>query len=214
MDLTSNWTQKVDFHDGVRSLTIYEAQWAYAAAATSISIISVFALASLFWGWWELGRDVSLNPLEVALAFNSSLFEMVNSNSRLSQIVRVVGPQKVIYAGEVSKEDVDRYVQKGEEEEEFDLRLLRPRLKFKNDDREEGDSKEPSEQEENNELRSDEASTMMMMTVIPKPGNRVQNDDREEREPGEPREQEENNELRTDEASMMTVIPKPGNRFR
>lgn len=99
MDLTSNWTQKVDFHDGVRSLTVYEAQRSYAAAAVIISIVSLFALASLFWGWWELGRDVSLNPLEVAMAFNSSMFEEVNSNSRRSQIVRVVGPQKVIYSG-------------------------------------------------------------------------------------------------------------------
>lgn len=49
MDLTSNWTQKIDFHDGVRVLTIYEAQWSYAAAAAIISIVSVFSLATLFW---------------------------------------------------------------------------------------------------------------------------------------------------------------------
>lgn len=48
MNLTSNWTQKIDFHDGVRSLTVYEVQWWYAAAATIISIISLFSLTLLF----------------------------------------------------------------------------------------------------------------------------------------------------------------------
>ena len=131
MDLTSNWTQKVDFHDGVRSLTIYEIQWPYVVAAAIVSIISVVCLASLFWGWWELGRDVSLNPLEIALAFDSSMFQEVNSNSRRSRIVRAVGRQKVKYAGELEKKNLERYVQEAEESSS-DLRLLRPRLKFNN----------------------------------------------------------------------------------
>lgn len=154
MDLTSHWTQKIDFHDGVRSSTVYEAQWWYAVAAVLISIISSFSLASLFWGWWELGRDVSLNPLEIALAFDSSMFENVNSNSRRSQIVRVVGRQKVIYSvveavkkkkeGERNEEARDRNEGAGEEAEEenthlhlssqedtlFDRRSLGLRLKF------------------------------------------------------------------------------------
>lgn len=43
---------------------------------------------------------MSLNPLEIALAFDSSILAQVNSNSRLSQIVRIVEPQKVIYCGD------------------------------------------------------------------------------------------------------------------
>lgn len=97
--LTSNWTQKLNFQDGVMSTTVYKAQWAYAATAAALGVVSVFSIASLFWGYWELGRSVSMNPLEVALAFDSAILAEVNSNSHRSQIVSTVGPHKVIYAG-------------------------------------------------------------------------------------------------------------------
>lgn len=60
-------------------------------------------MASLFWGWWELGRSVSLNPLEVGLAFDSPVFSIVNSNNCCSQIVRTIGPREVKYGGQVLK---------------------------------------------------------------------------------------------------------------
>ena len=99
LTLTSNWTQKLDFQDGLNSVTVYKAQWLYAAAAAALGVISVLSVASLFWGYWELGRSVSLNPLEIALAFDSAMLANVNSNSCRSQIVSTVGSQKVIYAG-------------------------------------------------------------------------------------------------------------------
>ena len=170
MELTSNWTQKVDFHDGVRSLPVYEAQWLYVTAAAIISIISVCALASLFWGWWELGRQVSLNPLEIALAFNSSILEEVNSNSRRSQIVRVVGPQKVIYsAAKAVEKNQEGEGEREEEEEEhsheeisFDRELLRPRLKFNHID---------DERIEHGDDDDDVPTTTTTTTAPPRPGD-------------------------------------------
>lgn len=57
---------------------------------------------------------MSLNPLEIALAFNSPIFDEVNSDSRRSQIVRAVGSQKVIYGG---AEAVNRNEESGRNEE-------------------------------------------------------------------------------------------------
>jgi hypothetical protein len=98
--LTSNWTQVAHFEDGGSLQTVYKANWWFAGVAVFLSFISILSLTSLFWGWWELGRDVSLNPLEIAMAFDSSVLKAVNSNSCRSQLVRTVGSQKIKYGVE------------------------------------------------------------------------------------------------------------------
>jgi hypothetical protein len=97
--LTSNWTQVAHF-DGESLQTVYKANWWFVGVAVFLSFISILSLTLLFWGWWELGRDVSLNPLEIAMAFDSSLLKTVNSNSRRSQLLRTVGSQKIKYGVE------------------------------------------------------------------------------------------------------------------
>lgn len=103
MARTSNWTQRVEFHDGIRTQTVYKANWSFVAAAVIFSLVGVLSVTSLFWGWWELGRPVSLNPLEVGMAFDSPIFSSVNSNSHRSQIIRTMGPRQVKYGGQVLK---------------------------------------------------------------------------------------------------------------
>lgn len=98
---TSNWTQRVEFNDGVKLQTVYKAKWSFVAAAVILSLAGVLSVASLFWGWWELGRPVSLNPLEVGMAFDSPIFSAVNSNSCRSQIVRTIGTREVKYGGRI-----------------------------------------------------------------------------------------------------------------
>lgn len=50
---------------------------------------------------------MSLNPLEVGMAFNAPIFRIVNSNSRRSQIVKTMGSQKVKHGGYIAKPETE-----------------------------------------------------------------------------------------------------------
>ncbi|KAF2483167.1 hypothetical protein BDY17DRAFT_142652 [Neohortaea acidophila] len=66
--------------------------WFLGAALIELSCIAVVALT--YWGWWRMGRPVSLSPLEIAKAFRSPLLAEYNSNS--------TGRELAAEAGEVS----------------------------------------------------------------------------------------------------------------
>jgi hypothetical protein len=50
------------------------------AVGMAISFASILSLFPLHYGYWHLGRVVSLNPLEIARAFGAPLFEGVDGN--------------------------------------------------------------------------------------------------------------------------------------
>jgi hypothetical protein len=56
------------------------------ALAMIFSFGSVFALIPLYYGYWTLGRVVSLSPLEVARAFGSPLFDGLDGNVSAADI--------------------------------------------------------------------------------------------------------------------------------
>ncbi|KAF5260234.1 hypothetical protein FOXYS1_9137 [Fusarium oxysporum] len=86
--------QKVEYDSGTTTLvyvTNYEKMW----IAIAVSLIGIFAVLPTFWGWWELGRDVSLNPLEIANAFGtvgqeSHIMRNVDPNQNVGGIVNAV----------------------------------------------------------------------------------------------------------------------------
>lgn len=45
-----------------------------------VSLSGVIAIFPLYQGYWELGRSVSLNPLEIARAFDAPLFDSLDGN--------------------------------------------------------------------------------------------------------------------------------------
>ncbi|RYC83634.1 hypothetical protein BFJ63_vAg13472 [Fusarium oxysporum f. sp. narcissi] len=86
--------QKVEYDSGTTTLvyvTNYEKMW----IAIAVSLVGIFAVLPTFWGWWELGRDVSLNPLEIANAFGtvgqeSHIMRNVDPNQNVGGIVNAV----------------------------------------------------------------------------------------------------------------------------
>lgn len=116
--LTANWAQRVPYA-GIQQRTVYNTEWAWAISAVLISFAGILAVLPLYHGWWELGRSVSLNPLEIAKAFGAPLLENVNSNACKSQIVKEVGPERVRY---------------GVVEEKLDHEVSRPLLRVDSDD--------------------------------------------------------------------------------
>ncbi|KAF4960057.1 hypothetical protein FSARC_10552 [Fusarium sarcochroum] len=86
--------QRVEYDSGTVTLvyvTNYEKMW----IAVAVSLVGIFSVLPTFWGWWELGRDVSLNPLEIANAFGtvgqeSHIMRNVDPNQNVGGIVHAV----------------------------------------------------------------------------------------------------------------------------
>ncbi|PVI05200.1 hypothetical protein DM02DRAFT_687198 [Periconia macrospinosa] len=53
----------------------------FLAVGTFLSVASVLAIASLYHGFWELGRPVSLNPLEIGRAFGAPFLRGLDANA-------------------------------------------------------------------------------------------------------------------------------------
>ena len=52
---------------------IFHSNCNYLAAAVAIIVLALLTVVVLLWGLWELGRTVSLNPIETARAFDASM---------------------------------------------------------------------------------------------------------------------------------------------
>jgi hypothetical protein len=48
------------------NITVFKSNYSYLAAALALMILGILVVLPTFQGFWELGRNVSLNPLEVA----------------------------------------------------------------------------------------------------------------------------------------------------
>ncbi|CAO2651903.1 Nn.00g001860.m01.CDS01 [Neocucurbitaria sp. VM-36] len=62
-----------------------------------VSLASIIAILPLFYGYWELGRTVSLNPLEIARAFGAPLFDGLDGNTTSCDIEMERGAMLVKY---------------------------------------------------------------------------------------------------------------------
>jgi hypothetical protein len=81
----------------VNELVVYHTTWSIAAAAIAVSILGVVSTLPLYWGWWRLGRSVTLSPLEIAKAFGAPLLSGVNSNATAEEMAMQTGNLAVRY---------------------------------------------------------------------------------------------------------------------
>lgn len=96
LPLIQNWTQTVSY-TGRSTQIVYSVSTAYLISAVVVSLLGVVAIAPLYWGWWELGRDVSFNPLEVAKAFHAEILRDADWNMSKEGLVKMVGEREVSY---------------------------------------------------------------------------------------------------------------------
>ncbi|ERF74873.1 hypothetical protein EPUS_03257 [Endocarpon pusillum Z07020] len=117
LPLIRNWTQTVSY-TGRSTQTVYSVSTAYLISAVVVSLLGVVAIAPLYWGWWELGRDVSFNPLEVAKAFHAEILIDADWNMSKEGLVKMVGEREVSYrvVDEGVKEEFKDVARKGGEE--------------------------------------------------------------------------------------------------
>ncbi len=57
----------------ISTINVFHSDYRFLAASTTLSFVCVVLIAPTFFGWWALGRSVSLNPIETAKAFDAPL---------------------------------------------------------------------------------------------------------------------------------------------
>jgi hypothetical protein len=94
--LIKNWTQTVQVNDE-SNLAVYTISIPYMIAAALVSLLAIPSVAWLYYGWWELGRNVSLDPLEIANAFDAPHMETVDGNAEGRDVAKQVSLKRVRY---------------------------------------------------------------------------------------------------------------------
>lgn len=100
--LRSSWTQNVPV-TGYHTVSVYHVSPLLVALGIVVSIVGVAAVLPLYNGFWEMGRKVSLNPLEIARAFGAPLLDELDGNSTPDMIAVERGDMAIRYGA------VDRY---------------------------------------------------------------------------------------------------------
>ncbi|KAI4654379.1 uncharacterized protein J4E78_007425 [Alternaria triticimaculans] len=76
---------------------IYRSHYIYLAFAVAITLIATLCVFSISLGWWHLGREVSLSPIEVAKAFAAPVLQNASSNAEVEALVKEIGSRRVRY---------------------------------------------------------------------------------------------------------------------
>ena len=65
-------------------------------------MIGILAVLPLYYGFWRLGRKVSLSPIEILTAFDAPLTREADGNADVRTLLRQIGNQPVAYGEAVS----------------------------------------------------------------------------------------------------------------
>jgi hypothetical protein len=84
-DTREQWAplaQPVDIQQTTTQI-VYESQYNLLIIAVTVTLIAAVTVFNILWGWWHLGRDVSLSPVEIAKAFAAPSLAGVDPNAKV-----------------------------------------------------------------------------------------------------------------------------------
>ncbi|RFU25198.1 hypothetical protein B7463_g11149, partial [Scytalidium lignicola] len=73
------------------NVNVFHSEYRFLISSTVLTTVFVILIIPTFVGWWELGRTVTLNPIETAKAFDAPSLQGPGSNAPLSTLVRSMG---------------------------------------------------------------------------------------------------------------------------
>ncbi|KAH8811077.1 hypothetical protein F5884DRAFT_781116 [Xylogone sp. PMI_703] len=77
------------------TLNIFNSEYRFLFASTLLTLLLIGLIVPTFIGWWELGRNMTLNPIETAKAFDAPALQGPGSNAPLEELVRIVGHREI-----------------------------------------------------------------------------------------------------------------------
>lgn len=95
----SDPTNMVPMADGTesRSILVYKSDFKFLGLGLMVTFIGLICILPTFIGWWGLGRRVSMNPLEIAKAFDGISMKHAHSNANLDRLLKEVGKEPIRY---------------------------------------------------------------------------------------------------------------------
>ncbi|KAK4667387.1 hypothetical protein QC763_308770 [Podospora pseudopauciseta] len=79
------------------TVAVFVANMAFLYGAVAVTVLATVAVMPLYYGFWKLGREVSMSPLEVAKAFRAVQLEGVASNAEIGGLLKGVGGRPIRY---------------------------------------------------------------------------------------------------------------------
>lgn len=76
---------------------VFKSQYQFLAIAIGITLVATGCVLTVLAGWWHLGREVSLSPIEIAKAFNAPLLAESHPNAEVRRLLRECGEQRLRY---------------------------------------------------------------------------------------------------------------------
>ena len=81
---------------------VYKSQYLFLGLATMLSGLGILFVTMTFNGFWQLGRRVTLSPIETAKAFNAPLLSNNDSNAPMRSLLDELGMRPVRYGAVVA----------------------------------------------------------------------------------------------------------------
>jgi len=86
----------------IKDAIYYSTNYAFMAAGIASTLLCVLLVVPSFWRYGELGRNVTLGPIEVASAFRAPMLTEGRSNAKeaggdIKELLKDVGGRKVMY---------------------------------------------------------------------------------------------------------------------
>lgn len=79
------------------TVTVYATHPGWLAGAFAVIVLACLSIIPTYWGWWHLGRPVSMSVLEIAKAFDAPLLRDLDPNGSAEEHLRIVGRTRVRY---------------------------------------------------------------------------------------------------------------------
>jgi hypothetical protein len=79
------------------TLTVYKSLFLFHALALVFTLLATLCVMPIFMGFWTLGRNVALSPIEVAKAFNAPILSNYDSNASVHALLDEVGAREIRY---------------------------------------------------------------------------------------------------------------------
>lgn len=97
----STYEQKLTLQQTKDEL-VFKSQLEYLAGAVGLMFVTLILVACTYRGWWQLGRNMTLSPIETARTYNAPLLRGngTSSNTDVELLLETIGGTQVRY-GEV-----------------------------------------------------------------------------------------------------------------
>ncbi len=84
------------------TIAVYVSHYLYLGLASLFTALAIILVIPTFIAYWQLGREVSMSPIETAKAFNAPLLRNYDSNADAEHLIKNLGHMGVRYGAIIS----------------------------------------------------------------------------------------------------------------